>query len=333
MNARLIACAALTLAIAACDGPIPPYCGGNLMDACSKARDLATLVSVQLADEAAAEGNAIIAESGALNDEGKLEVSFRAKVMSRNNPSFDNVTVSTDGSPGSSNIGVDGGPAASASGEFAFRVSRGTRVGNTRVAGLDLLGGLRLSPNLDGGSVHTNGGMLGFSYGARLGILKETDRLPAVSLTGIVRRLPKFSLTTEPLPIDGGGTVSLSLSNGQIETSGWRLAASKRLGRFGLTGGIGGEQYYTTVDFAAESQFDPTSGGTENVEFNARRNTAFIGGSLGVGSATLGAELGSVFGGYVPSMTNSFSEGSPNAARAYLNLGVRLPVGRTPAAK
>ena len=93
MNARLAAPVALSLTLAACDGPIAAYCGGDVIDACAKARDLATVVSMQLADEAVADGNAIIAEGGALNDRAPMELSIRAKVMSRNTPSVDNVTV------------------------------------------------------------------------------------------------------------------------------------------------------------------------------------------------------------------------------------------------
>jgi len=327
MKARLVAPAALTLAIAACEGGVLPFCGGDMIDACSKAHDLAAVMSTQLADEAVAEGNAIVAESGALHDEGRFEMSFRANVMSRNNPSVDNVTVRTDATIGASSFGVDAGAAASVAGEFALRVSRGTRVGDTRVAGLDLLGGLRLTPHMDGGSIHTDGGMLGYSYGARLGLLQETDRLPAVSLTGMVRTLPKFSLNTERLPVEGGETVALSLSNARIQTTGLRLAVSKRLGRFGVSGGVGRESYYTTADLYAESA------GSESTDFTATRNTAFIGGSLGIGTTTVGMELGSVFGGDVPSMTNSFGNGSPTAARTFVSLGVRLPIGRAAAGK
>jgi hypothetical protein len=327
MNARLIAPAVLALAVAACDGPIPPFCGGDMIDACSKARDLAAVMSTQLADEAVAEGNAIVGESGALHNEGRVEMSFRANAMSRNSPTFDNVTVRSDATVGASSFGVDAGAAASLAGEVALRVSRGARVGDTRTAGLDLLGGLRLTPHMDGGSIHTNGGTLGYSYGARLGILQETDKLPAVSLTGMVRVLPKFSLTTERLPIEGGQTVSLSLSNGKVETTGVRLAASKRFGRFGLSGGVGRESYYTTVEFNAESA------GTESTDFTANRNTAFIGGSLGIGATILGMEVGSVFGGKAPSITNSFGDASLTDARTFVSLGVRLPMGRVPAKK
>ncbi len=327
MKARLIAPAAVTLALAACDGAIPPFCGGNMIDACYKARDIAAIMSTQLADEAVAEGNAIVAESGAMHNEGRVEMSFRASAMSRNSPTFANVAVRTDATRGASSFGVDAATVTSLAGEVALRVSPGTRVGDTRMLGLDLLGGLRMAPRMDGGSIHTSGGMLGYSYGARLGILQETDRLPAVSLTGMVRELPKFSLTSEPLPTDSGATVSLSLHSGSIETVGWRVAASKRLGRFGLSGGVGRESYYTTVDL------DAGPAGSENTGFSANRNTAFIGGSLGIGATTVGVEVGSVFGGDVPAMTNSFGDESPTAARTFVSLGVRLPVGRTRAPK
>jgi hypothetical protein len=48
-----------------------------------------------------------------------------------------------------------------------------------------------------------------------------------------------------------------------------------------------------------------------------------------MGRATLAAELGSVFGGKIPSLSNTFEE-RPDDARAYLTLGVRLPIGKLP---
>jgi len=326
MNARPIACAALTLVLAGCDG-YGLYCGDNLVDACSKARDLATVVTVQLGDEAVATGNAIIGQGGALGDKGRMEASFRARVTSHGSPQFDNVTVRTDATVGSSSFGVDTRPATSFSGDFALRVSRGDRVGETRVAALDLVGGFSVTPQLDGGSIQINGSSLGVSLGARLGILQETKTLPAVSLTGMFRTIPRFSVTSQSMPTDSGGSVTLSLNNGDILTTGWRLAASKQLGRFGISGGLGGETYDGTVEFAVEAASVP--GGSETINLTARRNTAFIGGSLGMGRATLAAELGSVFGGKIPSLSNTFEQ-SPDAARAYLTLGVRLPIGKLP---
>ena len=237
---RSIACGALALCVAACDGPAPPFCGGNITDACAKARDLATLVGVQLGDESVAEGNAILGQSGSLNDAGKTEMSFRAQVMMRKSPRFGGVTTRTDATEGYSRFDVDQGAAMALSADFAVGVSRGTRVGQTHVAGLDFLGGLALSPQLDGGSLRTKNHLLGFSFGARLGILKETPTLPAVSLTGMVRRLPEFSAKTEPLSTNGGGTVSLAVSNGRMHANGWRLAALKQLGRYGIRAGWDG---------------------------------------------------------------------------------------------
>ena len=326
MKARPIACAALTLALAGCDD-YGLLCEGNLVDACSKVRDLATVVTVQLGDEAVASGNAIIGQGGALGNKGRMEASFRAKVTSKGSPQFDNVTVRTDATVGSSTFGVDTRPATSFAGDFALRVSRGDRVGDTRIAALDLIGGFSVTPHLDGGSIETNGSSFGVSLGARLGILQETNSLPAVSLTGMFRTLPKFYATMQSLPTDSGGSVTLSLNNGEILTTGWRLAASKQLGRFGISGGLGRETYDGTVQIAVDASSIP--GGSETINLTARRNTAFVGGSLGMGRATLAAELGSVFGGKIPSLNNTFQE-SPDAARAYLTLGVRLPIGKQP---
>jgi hypothetical protein len=184
MKARPIACAALTLAVAACDGPYPPACAG-FPDACTKARDLATLVAVQLGDEAVSTGNAIIGQGGALQDEGKMEVSFRAKVTSRENPQFDNVTVRTD-APAASRFGVDARPTTSFAADVALGITRGTRVGDTRVAALDLLGGLTLTPHLDGGTVVHDELSAHDRQEECLGIMPGVIALPAASgSTGI----------------------------------------------------------------------------------------------------------------------------------------------------
>ena len=77
-------------------------------------------------------------------------------------------------------------------------------------------------------------------------------------------------MKTEPLSTDGAGTVSLAVSNGRMDVSGWRLAASKQLGRYGISGGLGRENYHATVDFAAYSSSDPVAGGSANLMFDAK---------------------------------------------------------------
>ena len=70
-----------------------------------------------------------------------------------------------------------------------------------------------------------------------------------------------------------------------------------------------------TVDYAVYLSDDPLARGSQNLIFDANRNTALIGGSLGMGAATLGAELGSVFGGrHHRCSTPSATEARPRRA-------------------
>jgi hypothetical protein len=324
LPARAAAVYALTLVLSACDDGA---CRGRLADACRKAEDLAYLVGVQIGD-ATSQGNAIITRGGALHATGKIDLALRTRVMSRDNARFGNVTVRTDSTVGGSSFAVDQGTVSTISADLAVGGLPGFRVGETRVGGLDLLAGLGVTTG-NGGDGGLRLGNHSLSAGLRLGLIEETRSLPSVSVTAMARAIATISATVPPLPTDNGATVNIRFEHVDVGSLGVRFAASKRLGRFGLSAGYGRDTYHPTIDYAVTATDVALDSASRRVAFSIARQTAFGGASLTLGSATIGAEVGRLFGGGMPPMTNTFGSLDANAPRTYLTFGVRIPAGRT----
>jgi hypothetical protein len=121
--------------------------------------------------------------------------------------------------------------------------------------------------------------------------------------------------------------VKISFERGSFGTLEYRLAASKKAGDFGVSGGIGHNVYFITTAYDIDGGALGT--GVESTSFNVTRTAAFVGATYTRKQLTLGAELGRVMGGDLPAMVNTFGDRGPTPARNYLSLGVRVPAGRT----
>jgi len=320
-----LAIVSLVAAVGACDG-VPP-CTGRLVDACRKAQDLAYVAGVQLGDETAS-GNAVLGDAAAIGSTGKALVSVRGTGMRRDGPVVSNVTVRTDSSVGSSAFRARSELGSAFSIDAAVGGIHGMRVRDTEIGTLDVLGSVTAAPNSDRGNLHVGGSPITFGLGVRLGILKETRTLPAVSFAAALRSPRKFSVTAPALATDSGGAVRIGLSSGEVSTLGLRLATSKRMGRFGITGGIGQDTYYVSTNYTVTGS--PELGDAGDIaDFNVTRTNAFAGASYAAGRVTFAAEMGRLFGGHVPPMLNAYGSRSVTAGRNWLTLGVRIPAGRT----
>lgn len=315
----------LVALVAACDG-VPP-CTGRLVDACRKAQDLAYGVGVQLGDEAAS-GNAVLGDAAAIGSTGKAMIAVRGTGMRRDGPVLSNVTVRTDSSVGSSAFGARSELASAFSIDAAVGGIHGMRIRDTEIGTIDVLGSVTAMPNADRGNLHVGGSPITFGIGVRLGIVAETKTLPAVSFAASLRTPRKFSVTAPALPTDSGDAVKLSLSSGEVSTLGLRLASSKRIGRIGITGGVGQDTYYITTDYGVTGSTTLGEAG-DLADFNVTRTNAFVGASYAAGRVTIAAEMGRLFGGHVPPMMNTFGDGSATAGRNWLTIGMRMPAGRT----
>jgi hypothetical protein len=316
----------LLAATSACEGRCADY--APFADACTKARDLGYVTGVQLA-EAAATGNAIVGQGGALHRQGQVTFALSAGGMARSSPRVDGIAIRTDNLATSTRFVTDHRTTPTISADVAVGAVAGVQVGDTRMGGVDVLLGVTALPDRRLGAVHVGGKPLDLALGARIGLLEETRSLPGIALTARLRLPPRFSLTMAALTDTAGRRVTISVPRVDITSFGWRLAAAKTWRRFGLTGGVGRDTYHSSITYAATVVDTTTVTASDVVTFTVPKRTAFIGASVALGAkTTLAAEVGSLYGGHMPPMLNTFGSGRMNAARTYMTLGIRLAGGR-----
>lgn len=326
MRRHLIYPAGLIVLAAACDGPLPPVCGGALSDACRKASDMAYALGVQLADESN-DGSVVLGDVGTMGETGKGALSFRVNAVGRNAVRMDGVTARTDGTSAASTFRTDRGVATALSISGVVGAFGGVPAGPTRVGGIDFLGSLAVAASTDHGDLELKSRPSMMGIGVRLGLMQETPSLPAVSFTSMVHAGSKFSMKTPRLPTDTQEGVVLRLENGDLSTLGLRLGASKTFGAFGVSGGAGRTIYFIDSDYSVDGT-GSLGYGNQNITFTVRRTNAFVGATYTRKRLTFGAELGRLMGGDVSETLNTFGDGA-NAAHNYLSLGIRIPAGRS----
>ena len=339
MRVRQVLCVLLPIASATACEEFPIVCAELAPDACRKAEDLGYMISVQHGDRIAT-GNVIVGEAGALRVPGRVSLAVRATGVRRDSPLVSGVTVRTDGTVNGSTFGVERGTAKAISFDVAMGALPGFQVGGTRVGAVDALLGVSPSLGRSGGDVRiTRSGLGVVSGGLRVGLLSDDGWVPALSLTGLVRDLPSADIAVAPMQTTGGGTATITIDDIDMTTIGVRLAATKRLGRLSLTGGVGRDRYRSRVSYQVNVRENTagTDGGMAVTDanesrtslFKISRNTAFGGVSWSLGSASLSAELGRVSGGPKAPTFNTFAPRPPNARRGFVTLGMTLHTGRT----
>jgi len=330
MRARVLYITIAATTAAACESP-RAICDVAL-DVCRKAEDLAYIASAQLGDETAT-GNAIIGDAGALQAPGKVSVAVRVSGVRRASPIVSGTVLANGGAQGSA-FGVERGTATALSIDVAAGALPGFRVGESRVGSVDILLGASPSIARDRGDIRVKAGGVrtALSAGLRVGLLSDAGASPALSLTGIARVLPPYELTLAPMQTSDGGTARIQMDTVAISTVGVRLAASKRFGRLGLTGGLGRDRYRSRVSYNVFVDGPNGSGeyGQTRTVFKISRNTAFAGATWAVSPrAAVSAELGRVFGGPTSPTINTLGSQPANAARGFLTVGMTLRTGRT----
>jgi hypothetical protein len=108
------------------------------------------------------------------------------------------------------------------------------------VMSLDLIGRLSLA-SLPGGPGFRDGTTLGWSAGARVGVLRESFTLPGVSVTTSYGR--SSSITFGDLALD----TSDGFTRGAISDLNATLAVSQRISALRLTGGVAVDRYATNA--------------------------------------------------------------------------------------
>ena len=316
--------------VGACGGNpcIGGFCDRRMGDIGTKAEDLGYFLVTQRAEEATA-GNMVLGQSGPLDGNGRVALDFHATHMARITPGLTGVTVNTDGTrQTASEFPTADGRATSIGASVALGITRGFKVGDTRVFGIDVLGNLTEYQGFGASDLHiTADGTFGTGLGVRLGLLHETHTLPGITYSVMKRWLPSLSFHSDPISDGNGGTATLGESDIGITVMSRRLGASKQFGALGVTAGAGVDLYEgngQTVGTILPAVGIGNSATRDSYFYTERRNL-FAGASWTLKPATIVAEVGRLSsqsdGGH---MGNTFAGRTPEEPRTYVSIGVRI---------
>jgi hypothetical protein len=291
-------------------------------DVCTQAFDVYQFLAPQLG-LALAGGNATLGQGGTLGGIGHASIGLRANAFSGLLPDVGQFTRTTTGArqqelPTKSQI--VGLPTLDA----AIGIFKGIPLGLTNVGGIDVLVSASYVPTISGsGASVTPDKSWEFGHGARVGLLQESLISPGVAFTYLKRDLPQTSIL---------GTVqsdSLRITNAKVNTTAWRLVASKNLIAFSLAGGIGQDTYDQQADIEGVIHSTvsgiPVTGRSSvpGTKQSLTRTNYFLDLGLNLPVFKIVGELGAASGGTVKTY-NSFSGGSADRSLVYGSLGVRL---------
>lgn len=291
----------------------PMQAGG---DACQKAVDLFRYMNMQLGTLLAG-GNATLGQGGTLGGLGHFAVGLRVNVMRVGLPDVADAGVQL-GAARQSTFKVNDKWAAVPVADAAIGLSKGFPLGITRVGGLDALVSVAYLPELEDSpvSVRTPDGSVKWGYGARLGLISETMVTPGVSVTWLRRDLPKATIAAA-----ASSTDSIAVRNFDLQTTAWRVVASKNFLALGLAAGIGQDKYSAEADAAYRlSGVGPLQ--SIPVSVKPTRTNMFLDVSLNLPIIKFVGEVGRVSGGDVVTF-NSFEKPASDS-RFYGSVGVRL---------
>lgn len=289
-----------------------------VQDACQKAVDFFQYMAPQLG-VAMTGGNATLGQGGALGGLGHVVVSVRGNLLQGSVPQIDKITTSTSGAQQSTiptKSQILGLPQADA----AIGLFKGIPLGVTNVGGVDLLVSAAYLPSVNSNSVKVSepDGSLKFGFGARVGLIQESLVSPGVSVTYLRRDLPTVDIASSSSNGD-----SLLVNGLDLQTTAWRIVASKSLMLFGLAAGVGQDQYSSSTAIRAHVASVDSTAGPIDLSQKMTRTNYFFDLSLNFPLIKLVGEIGEVTGGSV-STYNTFSGTKADASRMYGSAGLRI---------
>ena len=301
-------------------------------DACEKAIDLFNYMAPQLGT-AIAGGSAVMGKGGTLGGPGHFSVGARVNAVNGSLPQI----LEGDARPSTGGAQQDSYtterqmvpmPVIDA----AIGVFKGIPLGVTNVGGIDLLANVAYMRDFetDGVNVAVRDGSFKFGYGARIGLLQESLVSPGISVSYIKRDLPVMNIAAR---IESGSTTAgepssydVNVNDVDVQTSAWRVTASKSLLVFGLMLGAGQDTYKSSAIAQGRAQVvgnvTPFESSPVDLEQSLTRTNIFGGVTLNLMMFKLAAEIGQVSGGDIATF-NTFDK-SPNASRMYGSVGVRF---------
>jgi hypothetical protein len=302
-------------------------------DACQQAYDVYQFMAPQLG-AALVGGNATLGQASTLGGLGHFSLGVRGNAFKGDVPDVQNFSQRTSGAAPAVTLPTKsqfvGLPAA----DLAIGIFGGLPLALTNVGGVDLLVSATYVPTIDQNNVKiTPKQNLQLGYGARIGLLSESIIVPGVSLTYLKRDLPTTSIVgsaSYTSTATGPTTATFSITDTKVNTSAWRLVASKSLLIVGLAAGVGQDKYENSSTIAATVQGTLPVPFTQSVSVPATkqsltRTNYFFDASMNLLLLKLTAEVGQVSGGTVNTY-NAFSSGRADDARTYFAIGARFGI-------
>ncbi len=288
-----------------------------------QAADLFQYMAPQIAT-AIAGGSPTLGQTSTLGGLGHFSVGVRGTAVKGSLPEVDRFPVCYSGRY-SATLPTGSQAIPGAGVDAAIGVFGGLPLALTNVGAVDVLLSATYLPEVDQNNIRITlpDGSLKIGYGARIGLLSESILVPGVSLSFMKRDLPTVNVVA-----NSGVNDSLFVTGLKLETTSWRIEASKSLLMFGLFGGVGRDKYESSVQTVRATVGAPVIGRTNaalspSPSQSLDRTNLFVGLKLNLLFFKLAAEVGQASGGEVATF-NTFEGSAANASRTYGSLGVRF---------
>ena len=284
-------------------------------DACQKAIDLFDYMAPQLGTVIAG-GNATLGQGGTLGGFPHFVVGLRVNALMGSLPKVEDQQPALTGAV-QSDYETESQPLGLPAVDAAIGVFKGLPLGVTNVGGVDLLLSASYLPEYSGNGVDVTvpDGSLRIGYGARIGLLQESLVTPGVAVSIFKRDLPVVTILA-----DASATSSLEVRNLEVETTAWRVTASKNFIAFGLALGAGQDRYDSGATINA------TAGGFSSGDIamgqELTRTSYFADLYFNLLLAKVVAEVGMVQGGEIETY-NRFDTPADDS-RLYGSVGLRI---------
>lgn len=292
-------------------------------DACQKAIDLFEYMAPQLGT-ALAGGAPTLGQGGSLGGLGHFSIGVRVNGVMGKLPQIQDVPLAVQGAQRST-FPTESQIIPLPTADLAVGLFGGLPLGITSVGGLDLLVSASYLPEFEADNikVEVDGSSVKFGFGARLGLLEESLLVPGVSFSYLRRDLPKIHMTAR------SGGDSLQVRDLDIQTTSWRVMASKSFFMFGVAAGGGKDRYESGTSISARvapRTVPPTSAvsaGPIDIEQKVTRTNLFLDLSMNLPFFKIVGEIGQVSGGTVETY-NQFDGSKADDSRTYGSIGIRF---------
>lgn len=292
-------------------------------DGCQQAYDLYQFMAPQLG-LALAGGNATLGVGSTLGGLGHFSIGVRGNAFQGSLPQVDKFTQSTSGAVKNGALPSKDQWLGLPTADAAIGLLSGIPLGLTNVLGVDLLVSAAYVPTVSSGTVSvTPSQNLQIGYGARIGVLQESIVVPGVSVTYLKRDLPTTTIT------GSSGNNQLSVKNLTVNTTAWRVVASKSLLLFSFAAGGGQDKYDQSADISAvvSGSYNaiPVTGSATvpGTSQTLTRTNYFFDAAINLPLFKIVGEVGQVSGGTVQTY-NSFVGGRADKSQQYFSGGLRI---------